>query len=128
MFGVQPITTELLDRFEKITKHKPHIWLRRGLVFAHRDFDQILDDYEKGNPIYIYTGRGPSSQSMHIGHLVPFMFTKWLQDVFNAVVVIQIADDASYDIEGAMLEKLDYNKNRADHKRENRAQKHGKKF
>ena len=27
---------------------------------------------------------------MHMGHLVPFMFTKWLQDVFNCPLVIQL--------------------------------------
>lgn len=30
---------------------------------------------------------------MHIGHLVPFMFTKWLQDVFDCPLVIQISDE-----------------------------------
>ena len=34
---------------------------------------------EKGNKFFLYTGRGPSSEAMHLGHLVPFMFTKWLQ-------------------------------------------------
>ena len=38
------------------------------------------------------------------------------------------ADFCDYDIEGAMLEKLEYNKQRADHKRENRAKEGGKKF
>ncbi len=41
-----------------------------------RDLHQILDDVEKGKPFYLYTGRGPSSGAMHIGHLLPFMFTK----------------------------------------------------
>ena len=39
------------------------------------DFGLILDRYEKGQPFYLYTGRGPSSDSMHMGHLIPFMFT-----------------------------------------------------
>jgi tryptophanyl-tRNA synthetase len=99
-FGVQKITPELLARFEKVTGHKLHPWLRRGLFFAHRDLDKILDDYEQKKPIYIYTGRGPSpakaKSSMHLGHLIPFKFTKWLQDVFNAFVVIQIADDEKF--------------------------------
>lgn len=33
-----------------------------------------------------------------------------------------------YDIESALMEKLEYNKNRADHKRENREKENGKKF
>jgi hypothetical protein len=31
-----------LERFEKLTGHKPHRWMRRGLFFSHRDFDLIL--------------------------------------------------------------------------------------
>lgn len=33
---------------------------------------------------------------MHVGHMVPFLFCKWLQDVFNACVVIQLTDDEKY--------------------------------
>lgn len=30
---------------------------------------------------------------MHVGHLIPFMFCKWLQDVFDVPLVIQLTDD-----------------------------------
>lgn len=98
----------------------------------HRDLEDILDAYEKGEPFYLYTGRvgnsggeggksgacvpglgaalgrferptwhgqpaalarhrrpiplaaqGPSSDALHLGHLIPFLFTKWLQDAFD---------------------------------------------
>jgi tryptophanyl-tRNA synthetase len=75
-FGSRKIDKELLDRFEKVTGHKPHRMLRRGLVFSHRDLGLILDNYEKGTPFFLYTGRGPSSDSMHVGHTIPFEFTK----------------------------------------------------
>lgn len=39
-----------------------------------------------------------------------------------------IAELRGYDLEDAVLEKLEYNKHRADHKRENRAAANGKKF
>jgi tryptophanyl-tRNA synthetase len=55
-----------------------------------------MTHYEKGYPIYLYTGRGPSTDSMHLGHLLPFIFTKWLQDVFKCPLVIQISDDEKY--------------------------------
>lgn len=29
-----------------------------------------------GIKFYLYTGRGPSSESLHLGHLIPFHFTK----------------------------------------------------
>lgn len=35
-FGTRPIGKELLDRFEKLTNRKPHIFLRRGMFFSHR--------------------------------------------------------------------------------------------
>ena len=75
-FGSQPIDQALLQRFEKVTGHKPHRLLRRGLVFSHRDLNIILDKYENGIPCFLYTGRGPSSDSMHVGHTIPFEFTK----------------------------------------------------
>lgn len=88
-FGSEPISQELIARFEKVTGHRAHHWLRRGIFFSHRDLDVILDLYEKGQKFFLYTGRGPSSEALHFGHMVPFMFTKWLQDVFDAPLVIQ---------------------------------------
>lgn len=58
-------------------------------IFFLRDLSMILDHKEKGKPFYLYTGRGPSSGSLHLGHLVPFIFTKWLQDVFEVPLIIQ---------------------------------------
>ena len=37
--------------------------------------------------------QGPSSESLHMGHLVPFMMTKYLQDAFKVPLVIQLTDD-----------------------------------
>jgi len=33
---------------------------------------------------------------MHIGHLIPFVFTKWLQDVFKVNVYIEVTDDEKF--------------------------------
>ncbi|RAH40634.1 tryptophan--tRNA ligase WRS1 [Aspergillus brunneoviolaceus CBS 621.78] len=87
------IDEKLLERFEKVTGHKPHRWLRRGLFFSHRDFDRILTLYERGEPFFLYTGRGPSSGSLHLGHTIPLQFTKWLQDVFDVPLVFMLTDD-----------------------------------
>ena len=76
-FGAHPISKELLERFERVTGHRPHRFMRRGIVFSHRELNLILDRYEKGQPFYLYTGRGPSSDSMHVGHTIPFEFTKY---------------------------------------------------
>ncbi|EIW85464.1 tryptophanyl-tRNA synthetase [Coniophora puteana RWD-64-598 SS2] len=95
-FGTRRIDAALLERFEKLTGHRPHPFLRRGMFFSHREFDKILDRHEQGKPFFLYTGRGPSSDSMHLGHMVPFVFTKWLQDVFDVPLVIQLTDDEKF--------------------------------
>ncbi|KAL6533715.1 hypothetical protein OROHE_013548 [Orobanche hederae] len=92
-FGCQRIDQSLVDRVARVTGHPPHIFLRRGVFFAHRDLNDLLDAYERGEKFYLYTGRGPSSEALHLGHLVPFMFTKYLQDAFKVPVVIQLTDD-----------------------------------
>ncbi|MBW0502220.1 hypothetical protein O181_041935 [Austropuccinia psidii MF-1] len=95
-FGTKLITEEQFKRFEDLTKRKLHPLLRRGMFFSHRDLDLILNCYEQGKPFYLYTGRGPSSESMHLGHMVPFIVTQWLQEVFDVPVVIQLTDDEKF--------------------------------
>lgn len=95
-FGTRRIDAAMLERFERLTGQKPHILLRRGMFFSHRDMNLILDRYEQGKPFFLYTGRGPSSDSMHLGHQVPFVFTKWLQDVFDVPLVVQLTDDEKF--------------------------------
>jgi tryptophanyl-tRNA synthetase len=81
---------------EKLTGRPVHRFLRRGLFFSHRDLSMILDLYEQGKPFFLYTGRGPSSDALHMGHMIPFMFTKWLQDTFKVPLVIQMTDDEKF--------------------------------
>ena len=61
-FGTQKISNEILTKLQKITD-EDHFMLRRGIFFSHRDLNLILNNYEKGNEFFLYTGRGPS------GHL-----------------------------------------------------------
>ncbi|KAG7712313.1 hypothetical protein KL950_000184 [Ogataea haglerorum] len=95
-FGTKPITKETLERFQQVTGYEPHHYLKKGLFFSERDFSKILDLYEHGEPFFLYTGRGPSSDSMHLGHMIPFTFTKWLQDVFDVPLVIELTDDEKF--------------------------------
>ncbi|PSN41349.1 Tryptophan--tRNA ligase [Blattella germanica] len=82
--------------YDKLIRHPVHHLLRRGIFFSHRDMHQILTFYENGKPFYLYTGRGPSSKAMHVGHLIPFIITKWLQDVFDVPLIIQLTDDEKF--------------------------------
>jgi len=93
-FGVEKISDEILKRLKKHTKEL-HFMLRRKVFFAGRDLKFILDEYEKGNKFFIYTGRAPSG-SVHLGHLMPWIFTKWLQDKFNAELWFQFPDEEKF--------------------------------
>ena len=114
-FGAQDVTPSLIERFEKLTGVKAHRLLRRGLMFAHRDFDKVLDFYEAGKPIFLYTGRGPSSsgisengvsKTLHMGHFLPMQFTCYLQKAFKCVVVFQIADDEKFWFKDSSFEEI----------------------
>lgn len=92
-FGTKRIDQALVDR---MAKYGPiHPLMRRGVVYSHRDMEWVLDRYDAGEPFYLYTGRGPSGQT-HLGHLMPWMFTKHLQDVFNAPLYFQLTDDEKF--------------------------------
>lgn len=95
-FGSERITDSLLARFQAVTGVKPHHFLTRGIFFSHRDIELILKTHESGKPFYLYTGRGPSSTAMHVGHLLPFIFTAWLQKTFDCPLVIQLTDDEKW--------------------------------
>ncbi len=95
-FGCNRIDATLIERMERLTGRKAHRFLRRGLFFTHKDLDTLLNAYEAGESFYLYTGRGPSSESLHLGHLIPFQFTQWLQEVFDVPVVIQLTDDEKF--------------------------------
>jgi tryptophanyl-tRNA synthetase len=93
-FGTQKISPELLEKIKNMT-NEDHFMLRRGIFFSHREMNRILEDYEKGNDFFLYTGRGPSGHT-HIGHLVPWVFAKWLQDKFNVNLYFQLTDDEKF--------------------------------
>jgi tryptophanyl-tRNA synthetase len=93
-FGLKLIDDNLIQRIQRITGEL-NVMLRRKFFFAHRDMDLVLNDYENGKGFFLYTGRGPSGP-MHIGHLIPFYFTKWLQEKFNVNVYIEITDDEKF--------------------------------
>ena len=93
-FGIQEIDESLLKRIKK-TAGELHLYLRRKIFFAHRDLKWILDEYDKGNKFFLYTGRAPSGHT-HLGHLVPWFFTKWLQDKFNVELWFQFPDEEKF--------------------------------
>ncbi|MEK6853624.1 MAG: tryptophan--tRNA ligase [Nanoarchaeota archaeon] len=93
-FGISKLTAQDLQRIKKIAGEL-HPYLKRGIFFAHRDLKWCLDEYEKGNKFFLYTGCGPSGP-VHLGHLGTWRFTKWLQDAFGVEVWFQFTDDEKF--------------------------------
>jgi tryptophanyl-tRNA synthetase len=96
-FGTQPLTNQLLRRIADRTGEL-HLQLARKLFFSHRDLDAVLDLYDKGTRFVLYTGRGPSGP-VHIGHLVPWIFTKHLQEEYRTRLYFQMTDDEKFVID-----------------------------
>ncbi len=94
-FGTQPFSEDLKDRLSRLIDRPLHPMIRRGIVFSHRDFDWLLDHIEKGGDFALYTGRGPSGNT-HLGHLVPWQFTQWLQETFDVELYFQLTDDEKF--------------------------------
>ncbi len=93
-FGTTPIDNEMLRRIKE-DFGELHIFLRRKIFFSHRDFDIILNRYEKNEKFALYTGRGPSGHT-HLGHIMPWIFTKYLQDKTGANLYFQLTDDEKF--------------------------------
>ncbi len=102
-FGTKKINDDILERIKKHTGEL-HFMLRRGIFFSHRDFDWILDKYEKGEKFFLYTGRGPSGKT-HLGHLVPWLFTAWLQEKFDVELYFQMTNDEKHLVKDLSLKE-----------------------
>ena len=93
-FGLMPLDDATLKRLRKHAGEL-HYLLRRKIFFSHRDLGWLLNEFEKGNKFFLYTGRAPSGP-IHLGHLVPWIFTKWLQDKFGAELWFQFPDEEKF--------------------------------
>ena len=93
-FGTQPLTDALIKRIEK-EAGESHFMLRRRVFFSHRELDVLLKEHDEGKPWALYTGRGPSGKT-HLGHMLPWIFTKYLQDAFKVHLYFQITDDEKF--------------------------------
>ena len=93
-FGTRVIDDTLIEKIKNFTG-EIHPFLKNKYFFSHRDLDVVLDEYKRGNKFYLYTGRGPSGL-VHLGHLMPWLFTKYLQEEFNVNLIFQLTDDEKF--------------------------------
>jgi len=93
-FGLQPISAKLISRFKE-----PHRLFRRKLVFAHRDFDRILEAQEKEQNFVVMTGMMPSGK-FHFGHKLVAELLVWYQRQ-GVKLYIAISDIEAHVIRGS---------------------------
>jgi len=95
-FGISPLK-KLPEVFEK------NVLFRRGVVFAHRDFQRILDSIKNNKSFIMMTGLVPTGK-FHIGHMLvaqQFVFYQKL----GAKIYIAVADLEAYNVRGQSLEE-----------------------
>jgi tryptophanyl-tRNA synthetase len=92
-----------LSSMDRIQMPSPSRLHRRGIVFAHRDLDMVLDAQKSGDPFGVLTGLMPSGQ-MHMGHSMVIDQVKWFQQN-GGDVTIAVADLESQATRGVSLEK-----------------------
>ena len=107
---------------------------RQNVEVGWWDDIETSEDLSKAFPTKLCLIHSEISESME-GHRKNLMDDKLphreMAEVELADAVIRILDLAGacgYDLSGAIFEKLEYNKNRADHKRENRVKNGGKAY
>ena len=92
-FGLQGMDSLSLDN--------PGLHHRRGIVFAHRDLDVVLDSKALGGSFGVMTGLMPSGK-MHLGHKMVVDQVRWFQQQ-GADVTIAVADLESNATRGLSL-------------------------
>lgn len=100
-FGADPLTGEQKSKFPDPV----HPLVSRDVFYAERDVDPFLDAAIQGDTHSIVTGRGPSGP-MHIGHVFPFYFAKYLQDQTGTFVYIPFSDDEKYFLKDRSLDEI----------------------
>lgn len=92
-----------LEKIDHTTLPEPTHLHRRGIVFAHRDLDSILNARKAGKPFGVLSGLMPSGQ-MHLGHKMVIDQARWFQDL-GGDVTIAVADLEAHATRGLSLEK-----------------------
>ena len=96
-FGIGKISDILKDI------ENPQKLMKRGVIFGHREFDEINKLINQNKDFAVVTGMMPSGQ-MHIGHKMVVDQLLWYQEK-GAMLSLPIADLESYAARGMSFEK-----------------------
>ena len=91
-----------LDSIDMNQIQNPSILHTRGLVFAQRDMDVVLQAARNRTPFGVLTGLMPSGR-MHLGHTMDIEQAKWYQSQ-GADVSVAVADLESLATRGVSLD------------------------
>ena len=75
---------------------------RRGIIFAHRDLDNVLEARNAGRPFGVLSGLMPSGK-IHLGHKMVIDQARWYQEL-GGDVTITVADLEAHATRGLSLE------------------------
>ncbi|MFH1396187.1 MAG: tryptophan--tRNA ligase [archaeon] len=96
-FGLKPLKY-LPEKFQE------HVLFRREIVFAHRDFKQIVDAIDQKKPFAMMTGLMPSGK-FHFGHKLVADQIIFYQKL-GAKVYVAVADIEAYNSRNPNLKEL----------------------
>ncbi|MBO8179693.1 MAG: tryptophan--tRNA ligase [Archaeoglobus sp.] len=96
-FGMQPFS-EVLPEIEN-----PHILMRRGAIFGHRDYWRIVKAMKRGEPWAVMSGFMPSGLP-HFGHKMTMDEIVWHQRS-GGTAFVAIADMEAHSVRGLSWEK-----------------------
>ncbi len=92
-----------LDAIDHTKLPNPTHLHRRGIIFAHRDLDNVLQSKKRDRGFGVLSGLMPSGQ-IHLGHKMVIDQAKWFQDL-GGDVTITVADLEAHATRGLSLEK-----------------------
>ncbi len=96
-FGISP--------FENLLPEipSPHMYMRRKVIFGHRDYEQIAEAMRTGAPFSVMDGFMPSGK-VHLGHKMVMDQIVWHQEK-GASAFVGIADREAYSVRGFSWQK-----------------------
>ncbi len=97
-FGIKPLPENLPEEFKK------NLLFRRRIIFAHRDFERIIDALKNKKKFIMMTGLMPSGK-FHLGHMLVAQQMVFYQSI-GAKLYITVADLESYSTRQKNFEEM----------------------
>ncbi len=96
-FGISPFDNVLPEI------PSPHMYMRRRVIFGHRDYEQIAEAMRTGAPFSVMDGFMPSGK-VHLGHKMVMDQIIWHQQM-GASSFVGIADREAFSVRGFSWQK-----------------------